>query len=68
MSTPVEKLAYSITDLVRVAGVGRSFIYEEIKCGRLKVKKAGRRTLILQRDVEKWLGAMPDLYTRQHRN
>ena len=61
MSTAIEKLAYSITELVRISGVGRSFIYEEISAGRLKVKKAGRRTLILHAEATKWLGAMPDM-------
>jgi predicted DNA-binding transcriptional regulator AlpA len=57
-----QKLAYSISDVVRISGLGRSFIYEEINAGRLKVKKAGRRTLALAADVEHWLSSLPELY------
>ncbi len=67
MSADHTKLAYSIADLAHVAGVGRSFIYEEIRQGRLKVKKAGRRTLVLQSEATHWLDALPELYVSSHR-
>jgi hypothetical protein len=53
------KLAHSIAQLVEVSGLGRSFIYEEIKAGRLVARKAGRRTLVLHEDAERWLGSLP---------
>ena len=55
------KLAYSIADLTEVAGVGRSFLYEEIKAGRLIVRKAGRRSLILAEDAAIWLASLPKI-------
>lgn len=64
MSALTNKLAYSITELAQVAGVGRSFIYEEIRGGRLKVRKAGRRTLILHSSASDWLESMPELWVR----
>jgi excisionase family DNA binding protein len=67
MSINTEKLAYSITELAKVAGVGRSFLYEEVKAGRLKIKKAGRRSLVLIADAEAWLAALPDLYVSRSR-
>jgi excisionase family DNA binding protein len=60
MSNAVEKLAYSIAELAKVAGVGRSFLYEEIKGGRLKLKKAGRRSLVLIADAQAWLDGLPE--------
>ncbi len=45
MSEQGRKLAYSIAELTEISGVGRSFLYEEIKAGRLIVTKAGRRSL-----------------------
>jgi len=59
MTTGSDKLAYSIAELAEAAGVGRSFIYEEVKVGRLQLKKAGRRSLVLRADAESWLGALP---------
>ena len=60
-----DKLAYSITELTRSSGVGRSFIYEEIKSERLNVRKAGRRTLVLIADAEAWLANLPALNVKR---
>lgn len=49
------KLAYSISDLPALTSLGRSFIYEEIKAGRLQTLKAGRRTLVMADDLNAWL-------------
>jgi excisionase family DNA binding protein len=54
-----EKLAYSVDDVPKLTGVGRSFIYEQIKAGRLVIKKAGRRTLIFDTDLKAWLASLP---------
>ena len=39
--------------------IGRTFTYAEIKAGRLKARKAGRRTVIAQDDAEQWLSGLP---------
>jgi hypothetical protein len=54
-----QKLAYTIPELVSDSGVGRSKIYEEIAAGRLKVKKLGKRTLVLHGDAIAWLASLP---------
>ena len=41
-----DKLAYSVAEACAVLGLGRTRLYEEIKAGRIPVKKIGRRTLI----------------------
>ena len=61
MQTHLAKLAYSILEFAGIAGLGRSFIYEEIKSGRLKVRKAGRRSIILQDDALAYLTSLPNL-------
>ena len=40
------KACYTIPEFVQVTGLGRSRVYEEIKAGRLRIGKSGRRTLI----------------------
>jgi len=49
------KIALSIPEFCAAAGIGRSLAYEEIKAGRLKVLKCGRRTLIAKEAVAEWL-------------
>lgn len=57
---PQNRLVHSIADVTKIIGIGRSFIYEEIKQGRLRVRKAGRRSLIFDADLKAWLTALPD--------
>ena len=59
MTTSPTPLALGIVDAARVAGVGRSTIFDEIKAKRLKARKAGRRTLILHDDLLAWLKNLP---------
>jgi excisionase family DNA binding protein len=51
--------AHSIKQAAKIAGVGRSFLYDEISAGRLVAKKAGRRTLIFEADLNAWLASLP---------
>jgi excisionase family DNA binding protein len=52
-------MAYSIANFGRFFSIGRSTIYEEIRSGRLKIHKAGARTLISHDDAIAWLNALP---------
>lgn len=55
-----EKIAYSIAEFCDVFAVGKSFTFEQIAAGKLKTRKAGRKTLILKADAEAWLNALPE--------
>jgi hypothetical protein len=68
MSTDIPKRAYSIAEFARLAGVGRSFLYEQIRCGRLKVRKAGRRTLVLNEEGAVWFANLPSASRRASSN
>lgn len=59
----IPPLAYDIKSLIKATGRGRSAIYQEIAAGRLKARKAGRRTVILHGDAVEWLDALPLLKT-----
>lgn len=54
------KVALSISEFCEVYGVGRSFTYEAIADGKLKTRKAGRKTLILKTDADAWLASLPE--------
>lgn len=54
------KPAFTVDEFCRAHGVGRSYVYEQIASGRLRTRKAGRRTLILAADAAQWLAALPE--------
>jgi hypothetical protein len=58
--TPLQ-LAHTISDVEKRACIGRTLIYAEIAAGRLKARKVGRRTVILNADLIAWLKALPAL-------
>ena len=51
--------ALSIAEFSDRYGVGRTTTYEEIKLGRLRARKIGKRTLISVDDAEEWLQHLP---------
>jgi hypothetical protein len=59
MANKDRKLAHSIAEFTQLSGLGRSFLYEQIKSGHLPVRKAGRRTLILHDEGLTWLAELP---------
>jgi excisionase family DNA binding protein len=55
--------AFSIEEFCRRYGLGRTKAYEEIKLGRLRARKVGRRTIVTQDDAENWLRHLPPMKT-----
>ncbi len=55
MAAEIEIQAYDIKSFCKAFNVSRSFAYEEIKAGRLKPVKCGRRTLIPRDHALAWL-------------
>jgi hypothetical protein len=53
--------AMSVHDFCDRYDIGRTKAYEEINAGRLKARKAGRRTIITADDAEEWLSRLPAL-------
>ncbi|MER9533015.1 excisionase family DNA-binding protein [Mesorhizobium sp. M0309] len=52
--------AFTIKRLCAAYGVGRTFVYEEIKAGRLETRRAGtRKVLVRKQDADKWLDSLP---------
>jgi len=54
----VQRVALSIPEFCAAVGIGRSRAYEEIKEGRLRILKCGRRTLIARDAVTEWLSRL----------
>ncbi len=55
----IDPAGLSVIEAARLAGVGRSTIYEELASGRLQARKLGRRTVILDADLRQWLASLP---------
>jgi len=56
---PTNRRAHSIADIVREGPFSRTFIYEAIKQGRLKARKGGRRTIILDDEYQCFVESLP---------
>ena len=52
------RIAYSIPQFCAACAVGRTFVYDEIKAGRLRAVKAGRRTLIDAGEARRWFASL----------
>ncbi len=60
---PLPRLSFGPVGAANVAGIGLTKLYEEIKSGRLKAKKFGKRTLVTAAALEDWLNSLPDYET-----
>jgi excisionase family DNA binding protein len=56
---PGARAAYSITEVADYSSIGRTGVYAAIRDGHLVARKIGRRTVILAKDLEAWLEALP---------
>ena len=60
MEALVETQAYDIRSFCKAYSVSRSFAYLEMKRGRLRPFKAGRRTLISRAAAQAWQRSLED--------
>lgn len=57
--TADDAVAFTVEDAARVSACSRSSLFAAINEGRLKARKNGRRTLILDTDLRRWLAKLP---------
>jgi excisionase family DNA binding protein len=55
----IEPLAVTIPQACRLTGLARSSIYREIGAGRIRIAKAGKRTLVPLASLRAWLASLP---------
>jgi hypothetical protein len=51
--------AMSLSQFCERYGPGRTKAYEELKSGRLRARKVGKRIIIAEDDAEDWLRRLP---------
>lgn len=61
VGSDTDVLAYTLDQSCRIAGVGKTSIYQAIADGELTARKYGRRTLIMRTDLEAWLRSLPTI-------
>lgn len=52
------RICYSIQEFAEMTGLGRTRTFEEIKIGRLRAFKSGRRTLISYQELNRWMAEL----------
>lgn len=55
----VQRLSFSIAEVVAATGMSRYLIKAEIERGRLVARKTGGRTIVLAADLVAFLDALP---------
>lgn len=59
-TNPKPRKVYTIDQVCEIAQIGRTRLYQEIRDRRLKTKKLGARTLILESELDRWLESLPE--------
>ena len=59
MNGAFEKHGLTIHEACTYSGIGKTKLYEAINSGKLKARKAGKRTLILSDDLRDYLSSLP---------
>ena len=57
-------LAHSVAAVCSITHTGRTALYEAIRGGALRAVKRGRRTLILDEDLRRWVQSLPSVAVR----
>lgn len=55
------KEAYAVSEFCDRYGICRDTFYSEVKRGRLRALKLGKKTLVLKSDAESWAKSLPAL-------
>jgi excisionase family DNA binding protein len=61
MTHSASALAHSVLEACTIARSGRTTLYQAIRSGALRAVKRGRRTLILDDDLRRWVQSLPSI-------
>lgn len=51
----IQKIAWSLRDISEMTGLSMGFLRNEVRAARLKVKRFGRRVLVLDEELRRYL-------------
>ena len=55
----MQKIAVTLREATALSGIGRSSLYKLFNTGKLRPRKAGKRTLVLVSELESYLMSLP---------
>jgi hypothetical protein len=55
----MDRIAYSLSEAARVAGVSRTRIFDAVRRRELTVRKAGRSTIVTRDELLVWINSLP---------
>ena len=55
--------AFAVREFCARYGICRQTFYDEIKRGRIKARKVGKKTIVLRADADAWAASLPELRT-----
>ena len=55
----------SVKSFIAWGGIGRTKFYEEVKAGRIKLRKIGTKSVVTMPDALAWLNALPEANSLQ---
>lgn len=56
----MERATYTIEEVAKMLGVGRSSAYQAVRVGEIPTIRVGRRLLVPKLALEKMLGCLPE--------
>ena len=55
ISITTNRVAWSVSEVAASTGLSRGFVRSEIKHGHLRARRAGRRVLVLDKELHRYL-------------
>jgi len=59
-TAPAAPLSYTPSGIVRATGLTRTRVFGDIAAGKLRAKKAGRQTIVMAPELQRYLLDLPD--------
>jgi hypothetical protein len=60
-----KKVTLTVPETLQMIGIGRTRFYEEVRAGRISVRKIGRRSIVLTEDARAYLRNLPTTTARR---
>lgn len=57
----IEPIAYTVKEACAVSRTGKTTLYGAIRQGELVARKLGKKTLILEGDLRRWIEQLPTI-------
>jgi hypothetical protein len=55
----MDRIAYTLPEAARIAGVSRTRIFEAVRKQDLTIRKAGRASIVTHDDLVAWIESLP---------